>query len=156
MRAWLIDRGSLTARIVTNVENFNLQRIAQHRARPFADEVRALHLKPGECAMVREVVLRDGDTPLVFAHSVVALRDVHSAWRGLSRLGSRPLAEMLFNDPQVSRMPMEYRRLDQRHPLYCRAEEACKVLMPQIWARRSVFLKRDRPLMVSEVFVGAF
>lgn len=51
---------------------------------PHADERRGLGLRHGETAIVREVLLRDGDTPLVFAHSVVARRDVRDIWRGLS------------------------------------------------------------------------
>ena len=153
LRKWLTDRGSLTARIIEHAADFNLQRVAQHHAPPFIDEYRALNLKQNDHALIREVLVRDGETPLIFAHTVVALRDLHGAWRGLSRLGSRPLADMLFNDATVVRLPMEYRGLDHRHPLYRRAASVCGALPPNLWARRSVFLKRGRPLMVSEVFV---
>ena len=150
LRKWMTDRGSLTARIVSNFSDFNLLRTSQHLAVPLHDERRVLHLRCGELAMVREVVLRSGSTPLVFAHTAVRPRDLAGAWRGLSRLGSRPLAEMLFHDPLVSRMPIEYRKLSKGHVLLRLGK-----IDTTAWARRSVFLKRGAPLMVTEVFLSA-
>jgi chorismate lyase len=153
LHAWLTSRGSLTARIKMSVSNFNLVRLKQSAQLPNIDERRELGLRRGELAMVREVLLRDDERVLVFAHSVVARRELHGAWRGLSRLGSRPLAEMLFNDPTVVRLAVEYRKIDSRHPLYRRAQRVAPVAAADVWARRSVFLKRGRPLLVTEVFL---
>jgi chorismate-pyruvate lyase len=55
---------------------------------------------------------------------------------------------MLFHDPLVSRMPIEYRELHQGHVLLKRGG-----IDTAAWARRSVFLKRSQPLMVTEVFL---
>jgi chorismate--pyruvate lyase len=110
-------------------------------------------LREHQLAVVREVILRDGDTPLIFAHSVASRRDLRSAWRGLSRLGQRPLAEMLFHDPNVTRLPMEYKKIDARHPLYRRAKQVIEFDASALWARRSVFWKGGRPLLVTEVFI---
>ena len=153
LHRWLTDRGSLTARIVAHYDQFNLVRLAQRLDTPHPDERAALRLRAGELAVVREVLLRHADTPLVFAHSVARPADLRSAWRGLSRLGARPLAEMLFHDPLVSRLPMEYRKIDRRDPLYRRASEVATVAATQLWARRSMFLKAGCPLIVTEVFL---
>ena len=153
LHAWLASRGSLTARIKAHVADFNLVRLKQLPQLPNTDERRELGARRGELAVVREVLLRDSERVLVFAHSLVTPRDLRGAWRGLSRLGSRPLAEMLFNDPTVARLPMEYRKLDTRHPLYRRAQQAAPFAATGVWARRSVFLKQGRPLLVTEVFL---
>lgn len=153
LRTWLTDRGSLTSRIVAHFSRFNLVRLEQHLQRPTRDERRELGLRDHELAVVREVILRDGETPLIFAHSVAARSDLRGAWRGLSRLGQRPLAEMLFNDPNVMRLPMEYKKLDARHALYRRAKQVVVIDARTLWARRSVFWKRGRPLLVTEVFL---
>ena len=153
LHPWLTSRGSLTSRIVARFDHFNLRRLRQGAQLPHVDECRALGLRQREHAIVREVLLRDGETPLVFAHSVVARRDLTGVWRGLSRLGARPLAEMLFHDQAVTRLPMEYRKIDARHPLYRRAAAVTPVAARTLWARRSVFLKHGRPLLVSEVFL---
>ena len=156
LHPWLTSRGSLTARLIAHiarVDQFNLLRLQQCAQLPNVDERRELGLRAHELAIVREVLLRDGAKPLVFAHSVVARDDVHGAWRGLSRLGARPLAEMLFHDHAVVRLPMEYKKLDSRHPLYRRAQQVALFSARAVWARRSVFLKRGRPLLVTEVFL---
>jgi chorismate--pyruvate lyase len=153
LHAWLTSRGSLTARIMAQVRHFNLVRLRQRAQAPNIDERRELGLRRGELAIVREVLLRDGERVLVFAHSVATRRDLHGVWRGLSRLGARPLAEMLFNDPTLVRLPIEYRKIDSRHPLYRRAQQVVPIATPSAWARRSVFLKHGRPLLVTEVFL---
>ena len=155
LHVWLTSRGSLTARIVERARKFNLVRLAQSAQLPNTDERRELGLRRSELAIVREVLLRDHETPLVFAHSIASRRDLRGVWRGLSRLGTRPLAEMLFSDPTVVRLPMEYRKIDSRHPLYRRAQQVASIGEPCIWARRSVFLKQGRPLLVTEVFLTA-
>ncbi len=152
---WLTDRGSLTARIVAHFPAFNLVRLGQGWALPHRDERRHMDFRSGELAVVREVLLRSGPTALVFAHSVVARRDLTGVWRGMSSLGTRPLAEMLFHDPTVARLAMEYRKIDARHPLYRRAMAVAPFDSVSLWARRSVFLKRGRPLLVTEVFLPA-
>ena len=153
LHAWLADRGSLTSRMVKNVSSFNRVRLAQQSQRPNRDERRELHVRRHEYAVVREVLLRDGESALVFAHSVVARADLRGAWRGLSRLGSRPLADMLFHDPTVTRLPMEYKKIDRRHPLFQRAAEVATFDSKTLWARRSVFRKWGRALLVTEVFL---
>ena len=154
LHPWLTSRGSLTSRLTAKVERFNLVRLIHHAQVPNVDERRELGLRDREFAIVREVLLRDGDTPLVFAHSLVARSDLRGVWRGLSRLGSRPLAEMLFLDAAVTRLPMEYKKIDRRHPLYRRAQDVAPFAAASVWARRSVFLKSGRPLLVTEVFLS--
>ena len=154
LRVWLTGRDSLTASLKSAIANFNLIRLKQTLQYPNVDERRELGLRSRSLAVVREVLLQDGDKVLVFAHSVVASNDLRGVWRGLSRLGTRPLAEMLFSDPRVVRLPIEYRQLDRRHPLYRRAEQVATVTENALWARRSVFLKRGRPLLVTELFLS--
>ena len=154
LHGWLTSRDSLTSRIRARVPDFNLLQLRQSAQLPNIDERRELTLRAGQLAIVREVLLRDGQRALVFAHSVATRRDLHGVWLGLSRLGARPLAEMLFNDPTVVRLPMEYRRIDARHPLYRRARQVARIEAVSVWARRSVFLKRGRPLLVTEVFIA--
>jgi chorismate--pyruvate lyase len=154
LHPWLTDRGSLTAKLKAHTNAFALQRIAQSRTVPHRDEVRHLGFRRGETAIVREVLLFGDGLPSVFAHSVAHARDVRGAWRGLSKLGAKPLADMLFNDPLVARLPIEYLKIDSRHPLFRKAEAAAGPIPNSVWCRRSVFIKRGRPLLVTEVFVS--
>ena len=173
LRSWLTWRGSLTSRIVaccgisatdtqtdgqTHTQTqkqtgFRLTRLMQRYRPGNIDELPELGLRFKQQVLVREVILWNGDTPLVFAHSLAARRDLYGAWRALKGLGTRPLAAMLFADARIARLPIEFKKIDKRHPLYRRAHELCGALPKALWARRSVFLLRGRRLLVTEVFL---
>lgn len=155
LRAWLCTPGSLTQRLKVHSHSFNVIRLRQAHARPFPDEVAPLSLVPGRLALVREVVLRDASTPLVYAHSVAPLHSLKGAWRALAGLGNRPLGEALFADPSVVRAPLSFRQLDARHPLYRQMARRLPTLPARLWARRSLFSREGVPLLVTEVFLPA-
>ncbi|MBI5329425.1 MAG: chorismate lyase [Betaproteobacteria bacterium] len=154
-RPWLTDHGSLTRRLTLACPSFRVQRLSQRLEQPMHDELRPLDLHPGRLAMVREVLLLCGDTPLVFAHSVIPCGGLRGPWVGLSGLGHRPLGAALFADPRIRRHPLEFRLLDRRHPLYRRAALHLPAAPATLWARRSRFVLKGRALMVTEVFLPA-
>jgi chorismate--pyruvate lyase len=152
-RAWLTDRGSLTARLRSICAEFSVRPVRQQLGRAFQDERRCLDLRPGELSMVREVYLDCGRRPVVFAHSVVARGDLRGPWRSLTMLGSRPLGHALFSDPRVERAPLAFRRLTIRDRLFRRAAADLPAAPAELWARRSLFRLHGRPLLVTEVFL---
>jgi chorismate lyase len=152
-RPWLAWRGSLTWRITAHARDFRVQVIRQEPRLPNEDEYRQLGQPTHRRALVREVVLHADGVPVVLAHSIAAWRDLSGVWRGLRGLGSRPLAEALFTDPMVMRAALEFVRIDSRHPLSRRARQVFGREFPVLWARRSRFVKRGRPLLVTEVFL---
>ena len=154
-RPWLAWRGSLTWRITARARGFRVEVIRQGLHIPNEDEHRQLGQPARRRALVREVVLHASGQPVVLAHSIAARRDRSGTWRGLRGLGSRPLAEALFTDPLVARGPLEFMRIDSRHPLGRRARQVFGRGFPVLWARRSRFVKRGRPLLVTEVFLPA-
>ncbi len=154
-RGWLDDHGSLTRRLQSVCPQLRVQRLSQRVAPPLHDEYHALHLRRGQRAMIREVLLICGDTPLVFAHSVIPLRGLDGPWVALSRLGNRPLGEALFANPLVRRYPLEYRQLDAHHPLYRPAVAHLDAAPRRLWMRRSQFSLAGQPLLVTEVFLPA-
>lgn len=152
-RDWLADPGSLTRRLQARCPSFAVERLAQGIARPQTDECAQLGLAPGRVAVVREVLLLCAGRPVVFAHSAVALDGLRGPWVGLSKLGNKPLGAALFADPLVVRHPLEYRRLDARHPLYRAAAEHLAEAPRFLWARRSRFERAGSPILVTEIFL---
>ena len=130
-----------------------MKRLLQARRRLFPDEATLVGLHAGSRALVREVLLHCGDTPVVFAHSVVATKHLRGAWRSLRGLGTKPLATALFADPRVQRGPLHFRKLSCRNLLRVRAAEFVSDLPAELWARRSVFRRDGAPLLVTEVFL---
>ncbi|SRR6266581_3775408 len=153
LRDWLSDHGSLTRRLQARYPDFRVRRLSQSLQRPLQDEYRPLKLRPGRLALVREVLLMAGDTPLVFAHSVIPVQGLAGPWAGLVGLGNRPLGAALFADPRIRRHPLEIRRLDARRPLYRSASRHLDHPPHFLWARRSRFLLDGHALQVTEVFL---
>ncbi len=151
-RRWLTGRGSLTSRIRARCAAFGVRLLYQGPRRVTRDE-RFLGAGGARLALVREVCLYCGGTPVVFAHSVVRRRDLRGPWRVLARLGTRPLGAALFADPRVRRYPLRFRKLSVRDELGARARAALGARTPALWARRSLFTLHGSPILVTEIFL---
>lgn len=152
-RPWLLDRGSLTQRLRARSKSFSVRGVSQQWARPQPDEARLLGMRAHHSALLREVSLCCDGQPVVFAHSVLPRRSLRGAWHGLGQLGARPLGEALFANPAVVRASLTYRKLSATSALFQRAAAGLREVPRNLWARRSVFLLQDAPILVTEVFL---
>jgi chorismate lyase len=153
LQPWLMDGGSLTARLTRVFGPISVMVLNQGLRRPHADE-RFLWGPAQPPVLVREVVLSSQGQALIFAHTVVALHHQRGAWRGLVNLGHRPLGAALFADPKITRHSLRYKALRTNHPLWSGAARQYAPVMPTvIWARRSIFGLAGAPILVSEVFL---
>lgn len=155
IRWWLLHRDSLTQLIQQRCSKFWVDPVFQSLAPACADELVMMNLRNSELALVREVYLYCNDTPVVFAHSVVARKHLQGAWRGLSRLGNRSLGTLLFTNPLIKRAEFGYKQLNIHHPLFKRACQRLQAPPPSLWARRSLFMLQGQPILVTEVFLPA-
>ena len=154
MQEWLFDEGSLTARIIAACDGpFRVEVVSQGWQRPFANEAKRLGIKQYQCALVRQVRLYCGDTPWVFARTVIPLKTLSGPQRQLAGLGSKSLGTMLFADPGMTRDSMEVARLCAPHYFYLNATQGLTTLPAFIWGRRSVFYLNRKPLLVNEIFL---
>lgn len=153
IRPWLLDPGSLTARLIkASGGQFRVKVLQQSWQRPRFSERQLLGMADRECAIVREVELLCGGEPWVFARSVLPASSLQGRLRHLRKFKDSALGAMLFSDPGMRRAPYELASIDGRSqaiPPPLRTDEA-------LWGRRSCFYLSDLPLMVSEVFLPAF
>ena len=146
VREWLLDASSLTQRLRERCpDQLRVELLDQTWGRPLPSECRALRLRRGEWALVRQVRLVCGDEPWVYARTVIPTRTL-SRRPALGRLGERPLGAVLFADRAVSRDGLEIARIRPGERL---ADDELT-----LWGRRSVFRVDDRPLLVTEVFLS--
>lgn len=136
-------------------DRFKLQLLGQQWARPLLDEGLALGLGQRQVALVREVLLQCGETPWVFARSVVPEKTVRVMQYRLTRLGTQSLGAILFSSPRLSRGAVQFAELRSAHELYRLGRIASGRSFRSVWARRSVFWLQRQPLLVSEVFLPA-
>lgn len=154
-RKWLLERGSLTARLMQRYADFSVTAVNLKSVKPETEEAGQLHISARAKVLVREVVLMGQQRPVVFAHSVLPYQSMRREWRGLGRLGSKPLGEVLFSNPLVKRTALSYKKLTAQHKLYQSAVAHVASKPPCLWARRSVFNLNGARIMVVEIFLPA-
>lgn len=152
-RAWLTDRGSLTARIAARCPQVHVEVAFQGLRRPDRDEGFLFRHDGRARVLVREVFLVCGDTPVVFAHTVLDPRDLRGPWRSVTNLGTRPLGAALFADARIRRYPLRSRRIGLHHELHRRLRVRVPRAAAPLWARRSLFSLHHSPILVTEVFL---
>lgn len=161
LSSWLSAPGSLSAQVARAFGSLTVQRIYQGPGRARRDEAAALGLPAGRRVHVREVVLRCDGCALISARTVVEPTSLKGPWRALTGLGSRPLAELLFHDAGVRRSPLSYARMNlggaPGRRLAAAWERTTGQAWPgrEFWARRAVYVRRGRALLVTEVFAPA-
>lgn len=150
-RPWLLDQGSLTARLVAASGGaFRVEVLAQALRRPSREERVALGLPVRQVALVREVLLRGRDEPWVYARSVIPLAVLHGRYGFLRRLGTKPLGALLFRDAGIRRGAIEVTRRAPPRFLSTVVEDG------PAWVRRSLFYLDRQPLLVAEMFLPGF
>lgn len=155
LRRWQRAPGSLTVRLKALGDRFEVLTLRQRVAPLLAEERRVLG--PGR-HLVREVILQVDGVPLVWARSAAPARALAGPWRALVGLGTRPLGQLLFDDPRVVRTPLQPHRWCRGGPGHRRIAhdwlQATGVLWPAAVAqgRSSVFERRGAKLRVFEAF----
>lgn len=153
LRRWLQEQRSLTRRLERHCQTrFRLRLLGQSRRRPLLDEREALDMRRGRVGLIRRVQLLCGEEPMVFARSVIPLGTLTGANGRLARLGTRPLADILFAGQVMQRLDMAFALLRTGESLHQQAADALSSGDGDLWARRSLFLLNRRPLLVTEVF----
>jgi len=145
-RDWLLDRGSLTKRLIeVSQGNFRVHIRHQRWARPHLDERQLLNLPQGQYALIREVELICKGEVWVSARSIIPLSTLTGAEKQLARLGERPLGAYLFKAKTMRRGPLQIASIKPD----ARGHED-----EQISARRSVFYVHGKAILVSEFFLA--
>jgi chorismate--pyruvate lyase len=152
---WLIESGSLTARLQKRYSHFAVQTVYLGHAKPLQEEADLLHVASYKMAYIREVLLKGNRQSVVFAHSVMPKTSLRGVWNGLGRLGVKPLGAILFSNPKVKRTPLSYKKLSINHVLYRQAIQYIPHKHSHLWARRSIFTLNCASIMVTEVFFPA-
>ena len=152
-RAWLLDQGSLTQRLIkASGGQFKVQVLAQRWQRPLLSERALLDMPIREVAIIREVLLLCHGQPWVFARSVMPAQSLIGRLRRLRNFDDSSLGAMLFRDTSMRRQPFQLAHIDGDSQSIPSSVQQQKTL----WGRRSRFELAGKPLMVSEIFLPTF
>lgn len=158
---WLLDPNSLTARLKSHCQQFNVELLGQRIEACQKNEATAL-IPTGEPVLVREVLLFCDHKAQVFARSLLPLSSLTGAEQALANLGTKPLGEVLFNNPLLQRQTIEVAEFDSASAVMKMVKKLAladnfPLVGKNLWGRRSLFVLEGKPLMVAEVFLpGAF
>ena len=142
LRDWLQDRGSLMARLRAHGLQPKICLLSQRWGYPNPEERHLLALEPRRHVLIREVSIQHGKLPLVHGRSIMPLATVTGPERQLLYWGERALGNYLFKHRSMTRSPFSFVSADL--PDYC--DQA----LP---GRRSIFYLREKPLLLTEVFL---
>lgn len=159
LKNWLLDEGSLTARLKAQCSDFSVKVIGEKKQLCSSDEACSF-IKAGEEILVREVLLYCDNIPQVFARSLLPLTSLTGEGQALENLGTQPLGQVIFNNPSLQRQRLEVSSFDCSSSVAKLAQQLVDKASVDLdspnellWGRRSIFMLESKPLMVAEVFL---
>lgn len=160
IQRWLTDRDSLTRHLICTCQQaqskFHVVVLDQAWGKPQASEAKLLGMKQNKLGFIRQVYLYCGDTPWVYAKTVIPRATLHGELQKLTKLGTQPLGEVLFTDQHITREAIQIAKITKDHALFNTATEQSLSIASTIWGRRSVFRVAEKLLLVSEIFLPDF
>ncbi len=130
VKPWLVDDTSLTKKLKQNFANFAVTVLSQTQGEVQNNEMDLIHSN-ADC-IIREVELLGNQQAVVFARSIIPITN---DTKDLLAIGSKPLGEILFNNPDIMRGKLQITQSGN------------------IWGRRSTFTIGKTRLLVSEFFL---
>ena len=152
LKSWLLDPGSLTARLTQTSQSFHVELLGQAIEACRAEEATE-DIKTGEEVLVREVLLFCNDVPHVFARSLLPLKSLTGEEQQLAHLGNQSLGQILFNHPKLIRKRIEVSSFTLHSSVGNVVNHFQQSATHDLWGRRSIFMVEGKPLMVAEVFL---
>lgn len=143
--SWLQEPGSITTRLRRQWPDLKVTVLGEGMLVPALDERARLGLWTGASCWVREVRLHANEQRLIHARTVIPAWGDSNPWKVVGELGRRPLGELLFGLPDLTRSPLEF-------ALTAIGAAAGASLGRVIPARRCVFEREGAPLLLTEAF----
>lgn len=155
LRDLLFDSGSLTLHLEQQCAGtFSLELLGQSWQRPQFDEVRALDLRPGAYAWIREITFQCNQHPCVYGRSIIPASTLTGAERRLGDWGQRSLGDYLFSTHRVRRGRFEIAAITPADRLFHIIKKNVASIDSELWGRRSLFFINHKPLLVVEIFLA--
>lgn len=152
---WIQSQGSLTVRIKELGIAFNVEVLNQCQQALALSQRERIETQD-KLGLVREVLLKQGECPLVYAQTIMPESTVTGTERMLSQLGNQSLGQVLFQSPQAVRGRIEYAQVlpDSELGTFIHSRLGQTMIEP-CYMRRSLFQLNNKPLMVYECFLPA-
>ena len=131
---------------------FQVEPESESWQQPMPDEAESLSLEKHADVFIRESWLKSDDIRLVYARTVIPEITAAADNGRLTKLGAKPLGEILFADDTTHRANVRYAIIPDDCELYKLVTNDIKIT-EEIWGRQSLFFMQNKPLLISEVFL---
>ena len=151
---WVLEPNSMTAKLRdAGGSSFRVNVIHHDWSIPRPTELNTLNLPAHSAAIVREIELICHNQTYIFARSVYPAKSMLGKNYILRHLGERPVGDIMYADPRLTRINVELAQLRPGHVDYNHAALILKNPPKSLWARRAVFIVNRHPLLISEIFL---
>ena len=152
VQSWTYESGSLTQRLRGIYgAGIAVKILLQRWQTPFLSERRLLKLPEHHFNLTREVLLHINGKPLILARTIIPASTIKAAKSNLSRLGNRPLGEIIFSYPKLERIAMDVTLI--KPSTWTQPALAEAGIKQPIWGRRTVYAIAHQHMLVSEFFL---
>lgn len=153
---WVLDAGSFTKRLEHYGQTSPLvQVLYQGWQFPCLEERIVLGISPRVYALIREVLIYSKGVVCMFARTVFPMTTVTGKEQQFLYLKNRSLGSVLFNDPQIERGGFEFACIQSGMAWYEQVKAHVPSSSNELWARRSFFYIKNKPLLLAEMFLPA-
>ena len=150
---FLFENGSLTRLIQDRCKGrFHIDLINESWGEAMSDEKNLLSLRNNEITFIRESYLKCNNKKLVYARTVIPQPTLREQNQTLTKLGQKPLGEILFKNNNIYRKGMKYAKIPLSNKLHKKAMNH-SVISSEIYGRQSIFCIKSKPLLVIEIFL---
>ncbi len=150
LKEWLLDKGSLTKKLKSHCQQFDVIVLGEDYLHPFENE-----FPTQNTAWVREVLLCLDGTPWVFARTLIPEEMLNNQRFNFLTLGKRPLGELLYTEGDFTPGKIEVSHFTPNHSLATLLKQEGQSNQQALWGRRRYFSHQDKQLIVSEIFLPA-
>ncbi|OGB24135.1 MAG: hypothetical protein A3I66_11020 [Burkholderiales bacterium RIFCSPLOWO2_02_FULL_57_36] len=129
--------------------------LSEGRAPYFLDERSLFDTAQQKFGRVREIALMDGDMPLLLARTLIPSATAQGRNRRSLQLGNKPLGQLLFQKKSPVWKTRQMVLLNRSRPLWKAVKRVLPAAPASLWGRRTMYLFRGHPLLVTEIFLPA-
>lgn len=153
LRKCLLNTGPLIMHLEKfSTANISLNLETQFYGRAQHNGSAILGLSDGDCVLLREVFLLCNNHPWVYARTTIPTTTLQSAPK-LAHWGDKPLGNYLFSDKFIYRGKIEIAKIKMISIPYRPIKKLALKQDDFLWGRRSIFYIKNKPLLVTEIFL---
>lgn len=153
VESWICSDTSLTVKIKELGVAFSVELLSEINQVISAD-IKTLLSVNDNSGLFREVLLKQGTKPLVYAQTIMPDSTITGTESMLSALGDKSLGQVLFQSPQTIRSNIEFSIVEPNSQLGQYIEQQLQQpIQDTCYIRRSVFHFNGKPLLVCECFL---